>query len=110
VSSANSLIRPYYADTESFTRLSATAGHASETQGGRRPSGNRSVPRAQIDSNITGTRTWLIIQKVPALKDLKIKIFLRRSRSRFIIEAYNKGVVKGFTTNPTLMAQAGITN
>ncbi len=50
------------------------------------------------------------IQKVPALKDLKIKIFSDGADLDSIIEAYNKGVVKGFTTNPTLMAQAGITN
>jgi transaldolase len=47
---------------------------------------------------------------VPKLKDLKIKIFSDGADLDSIIEAYNKGVVKGFTTNPTLMAKAGITN
>ena len=48
--------------------------------------------------------------RVPRLQDLKIKIFSDGADLDSIIEAYNKGVVKGFTTNPTLMAKAGITN
>lgn len=47
---------------------------------------------------------------VPRLKDLKIKIFSDGADLDSIIEAFNQGAVKGFTTNPTLMAKAGITN
>ncbi len=47
---------------------------------------------------------------VPTLKEMKIKIFSDGADIDSIIEAYQKGVVKGFTTNPTLMAKAGITN
>ncbi len=47
---------------------------------------------------------------VPSLQNLRIKIFSDGADLDSIIEAYNKGVVKGFTTNPTLMAKAGITN
>lgn len=47
---------------------------------------------------------------VPRLQDLSIKIFSDGPDLDSIIEAYNKGIVKGFTTNPTLMAKAGITN
>jgi transaldolase len=47
---------------------------------------------------------------VPRLQDLNIKIFSDGADLDSIIEAYNKGIVKGFTTNPTLMAKAGITN
>jgi transaldolase len=47
---------------------------------------------------------------VPRLQDLKIKIFSDGADLDSIIEAFKKGVVKGFTTNPTLMAKAGITN
>ena len=47
---------------------------------------------------------------VPKVKDLKIKIFSDGADLDSIIDAYNKGLVKGFTTNPTLMAKAGITN
>lgn len=43
-------------------------------------------------------------------QDLKIKIFSDGADLDRIAEAYEKGVVKGFTTNPTLMVQAGITN
>jgi transaldolase len=48
--------------------------------------------------------------KIPALKDLKIKIFADGADLDSIIETHQKGLVKGFTTNPTLMAKAGITN
>jgi hypothetical protein len=50
------------------------------------------------------------IDRVPRLQDLNIKIFSDGADLDSIIEAYNKGIVKGFTTNPTLMAKAGITN
>ncbi|HBA83875.1 MAG TPA: transaldolase [Verrucomicrobia bacterium] len=49
-------------------------------------------------------------QSVPKLQDLKIKIYSDGADLDSIIDAYNRGVVKGFTTNPTLMAKAGITN
>lgn len=41
---------------------------------------------------------------------LKIAIFADGADIDSIINAYEKGIVKGFTTNPTLMAKAGITN
>ena len=47
---------------------------------------------------------------VPRLADLRVKIFSDGADLDSIIEAYQGGVVKGFTTNPTLMAKAGITN
>ena len=47
---------------------------------------------------------------VPRLSELKIKIFSDGADLDSIIDAYGKGVVKGFTTNPTLMSKAGITN
>ena len=48
--------------------------------------------------------------RMPRLSDLKIKIFSDGADLDSIIEAHQKGFVKGFTTNPTLMAKAGITN
>jgi len=48
--------------------------------------------------------------RVPTLKELKIKIFSDGADIDSIVDAYQKGVVKGFTTNPTLMNKAGITN
>ncbi len=49
-------------------------------------------------------------EKIPSLEELKIKIFSDGADLDSIIEAYQKGIVKGFTTNPTLMSKAGITN
>lgn len=48
--------------------------------------------------------------RIPRLQDLRIKIFADGADMDSIIEAYRKKVVKGFTTNPTLMAKAGVTN
>ena len=49
-------------------------------------------------------------KKAPVLSDLKVKIFADGADLDSIIDAYDKKIVKGFTTNPTLMAKAGITN
>lgn len=48
--------------------------------------------------------------QVSELKDLKIKIFSDGADIDSIAEAYQIGLAKGFTTNPSLMAKAGITN
>lgn len=48
--------------------------------------------------------------RVLTLKEMKIKIFSDGADIDSIIDGYNKGIAKGFTTNPTLMAKAGITN
>lgn len=48
--------------------------------------------------------------RIPRLEELKVKIFSDGADLDSIIAAYNEGLVKGFTTNPTLMSQAGITN
>ncbi|MEI6807833.1 MAG: transaldolase [bacterium] len=48
--------------------------------------------------------------QVLLLGDMKIKIFSDGADLDSIAAAYQKGVVKGFTTNPTLMAKAGVTN
>ena len=50
------------------------------------------------------------MERIPKLNELKMKIFSDGADLDSIIEAYNKGLVAGFTTNPTLMAKAGITN
>lgn len=49
-------------------------------------------------------------QPVPALRDLKVKIFSDGADLDSIQEAHERGVVRGFTTNPTLMAKAGVVN
>jgi transaldolase len=48
--------------------------------------------------------------RMPALKNLRLKIFADGADLDSITEAYQEGIVKGFTTNPTLMAKAGITS
>jgi transaldolase len=48
--------------------------------------------------------------KIPRLASLRIKIFSDGADLDSIFDAYEKGLVKGFTTNPTLMAKAGVTN
>ncbi len=47
---------------------------------------------------------------VPQLSDMRLKIFSDGADLDSIIEAYEAGLAKGFTTNPTLMSKAGITN
>lgn len=42
------------------------------------------------------------------IKDLKIKIFADGADLESMLKAKNEGIVKGFTTNPTLMRKAGI--
>ena len=50
------------------------------------------------------------VSRVPKLHELKTKIFSDGADINSIVDAYEKGVCRGFTTNPTLMARAGITN
>jgi transaldolase len=45
-----------------------------------------------------------------ALADLKVKIFADGADVKGMVEMYAKPFVKGFTTNPTLMRKAGITD
>lgn len=44
------------------------------------------------------------------LQNLPIKVFSDGADLDSILAAYEAGIVKGFTTNPTLMAKAGVTN
>lgn len=46
----------------------------------------------------------------PSIKDLKIKIFADGADIKSMIESYKGDLVKGFTTNPTLMKKNGITD
>lgn len=41
-------------------------------------------------------------------KDLKVKIFADGADINNMMEVYKKGLVKGFTTNPSLMKKAGV--
>ncbi|MDQ7824593.1 MAG: transaldolase [Candidatus Eremiobacteraeota bacterium] len=43
-----------------------------------------------------------------SIKALKVKIFADGAKVEEMKEEYRKGIVKGFTTNPTLMRKAGV--
>lgn len=45
-----------------------------------------------------------------AFADLKVKIFADGADKAGMLEMYRRPYIKGFTTNPTLMRKAGITN
>jgi transaldolase len=47
---------------------------------------------------------------MPSLADLKVKIFADGADRGSILELYRNPLIKGFTTNPTLMRNAGITD
>jgi transaldolase len=49
-------------------------------------------------------------QPVPTLRDLRVKIFSDGADLDSIQDAHDNGIVRGFTTNPTLMAKAGVVN
>src|ERR1041385_3232272 len=45
-----------------------------------------------------------------ALADLKVKIFADGADVRGMVEMYARPYIRGFTTNPTLMRKAGVTD
>lgn len=47
---------------------------------------------------------------MPNFKDLKIKIFADGADLKAMLDQYKSGLIKGFTTNPTLMQKNGINN
>ena len=47
---------------------------------------------------------------MPGVKDLKIKIFADGANVTEMKKVYSEGLVKGFTTNPTLMKKDGVTD
>lgn len=44
------------------------------------------------------------------VRDLRVKIYADGADLKSMLEEYNKGIVSGFTTNPSLMKAAGIKN
>jgi len=47
---------------------------------------------------------------VKGLSELKVKVFADGADKGGMLEMYKKPYIKGFTTNPTLMRKAGITD
>jgi transaldolase len=50
----------------------------------------------------------IIMATIPTLKDLKIKIYADGADKTGMLELYKNEYIKGFTTNPTLMAKAEV--
>ena len=54
---------------------------------------------------------WILEQtRMTAVNDLKVKIFADGADVKGMVEMYAKPFIKGFTTNPTLMRKAGISD
>ncbi len=51
-----------------------------------------------------------LVQAVPAVSELKVKLFADGADKKTMLELYANPHVTGFTTNPTLMRKAGITD
>src|SRR5262249_42485368 len=49
-------------------------------------------------------------QTMKSLKDLRVKIFADGADRAGMLELYANPLIKGFTTNPTLMRKAGVTD
>ena len=47
---------------------------------------------------------------MPRLSELKIKLFADGADKAGMLEMYRNPLIKGFTTNPTLMRKAGVTD
>ena len=47
---------------------------------------------------------------MPSIKDLKVKLFMDGADFETMKNFYKGGLIKGFTTNPSLMRKAGVTN
>ena len=47
---------------------------------------------------------------MPSVNQLKVKIFADGADKAGMLEMYKNPYVKGFTTNPTLMRKAGVTD
>jgi transaldolase len=56
------------------------------------------------------TTSTLATQSVPTPKNLKVKLFADGAEKASMMELYANPLIQGFTTNPTLMRKAGITN
>lgn len=51
-----------------------------------------------------------LLQMVKRIEDLRVKIFADGADKAGMLEMYGRPYIKGFTTNPTLMRKAGITD
>ena len=79
---------------------------------GTRDANRKITALSHAQSEIIPGKTQLMTKddKTRGLRGLKIKIFSDGADLDSIIDAHGRKIVSGFTTNPTLMAKAGITN
>jgi transaldolase len=59
---------------------------------------------------MTSSTAQLPAMLAPSLSELKVKLFADGADKKTMLELYANPLVQGFTTNPTLMRQAGITD
>jgi transaldolase len=79
----------------------------------------RPMPPADVNvRSLTEAVEWILTRPQPAPRperlvrptDLRIKLFADGADKAGILEMYKNPLIKGFTTNPTLMRKAGITD
>src|SRR5262249_31543925 len=73
----------------------------------RRPHSLRPTNRRRMDPHPIPRRS---AELMSSLAHLKVKIFADGADRAGMLELYRNAVIKGFTTNPTLMRAAGITD
>ncbi|HKS22169.1 MAG TPA: transaldolase [Thermoanaerobaculia bacterium] len=63
-----------------------------------------------VDSIVGAAEEILRMSEVPSVESLKVKIFADGADRAGMLEMYARPYIKGFTTNPTLMHKAGLTD
>jgi len=64
----------------------------------------------RVDSIVGAAEEILRMSAVPRVDSLKVKIFADGADRAGMLEMYARPYIKGFTTNPTLMHKAGLTD
>src|SRR5215467_13106622 len=69
-------------------------------------------PQAQFNPLMPEQQAWSksVCSCVPRIADLKVKIFADGADTAGMLELSRNPLIKGFTTNPTLMRKAGVTD
>jgi transaldolase len=69
----------------------------------------RPMPAADVNvRSLTEAVDWILARRRP--EDLRIKLFADGADKAGMLEMHRNPLIKGFTTNPTLMRKAGITD
>ena len=109
---ASFMIGDRWRDVEAGRRAGCTTifvdYHYAEPEPGRPDVRVKSLAEAVEWIFVRGTQ--VMMSEVTAIESLKVKLFADGADRAGILEMYAKPYIKGFTTNPTLMHRAGITN